>query len=185
MQLPVRAVDMSLLDQFQIFRAKNDGENLESLTLDQLAGQKIDFRKAKMNQTYEEAFQDLEWTNFMVSRYEKSDKPAHQKFLRYVKLRIQSGQNTPLKSKGVKTVDTKIKVKSQGATSHMAMPVGEEEDSEWEEMFTHQVRPKEEISAEVESRLNRMEEALAQVISHLQQLSTQGVLIQAKEELQP
>ena len=49
----------------------------------------------------------------------------------------------------------------------------------------HQVQPKEEIPAEVESRLNRMEEALAQVISHLQQLSTQGVLIQAKEEFQP
>jgi hypothetical protein len=67
----------------------------------------------------------------------------------------------------------------------MAMPVGEEEESEWEEMFTHQVQPKEEISAEVENRLNRMEEALAQVISHLQQISTQGVLIQAKEEFQP
>ena len=176
---------MSLLDQFQTFRAKNEGENLEHMTLDQLAGQKIDFGKAKMNQTYEEAFLDLEWTNFMVTRYEKSDKPAHQKFLRYVKLRIQSGQNPPLKTKGVKTIDTKIKVKNQSATSHMAMPVGEEEDSEWEEMITHQVQPKEEIPAEVESRLNRMEEALAQVISHLQQLSTQGVLIQAKEEFQP
>eukprot|EP00435_Cladocopium_sp_Y103_P073111 s61_g42.t1 len=169
---------MSLLDQLQSFRAKNEGENIESLTLEQLAGQKFDFGKAKMNQTYEEAFQDLEWTNFMVSRYEKSDKQAHQKFLRYVKLRTQSGQNTPLKIKTGKTVENKVKVRNQVAASRMEE---EEEDSEWEQMSERPMMTKQEMSPEVESRFNRVEEALAQVFSHLQQLSAQGVLIQAKK----
>ena len=122
---------------------------------------KIDFGKAKMNQTYEEAFQDLEWTNFMVSRYEHSDKPAHQRFLKYVKLRIQTGQNTPVKCKSIKKAEGLEAQKSSNTSVKMALPVGEDEESEWEQMSD---RP---VPKEVERRLNRMEEALAQVISHL------------------
>ena len=168
----------SLLAQFQNFRVKNEGESIETLTMEQLAGMKIDFGKAKMNQTYEEAFQDLEWTNFMVSRYEHSDKPAHQRFLKYVKLRIQTGQNTPVKCKNIKKAEGLEAQKSSNTSVKMALPVGEDEESEWEQMSD---RP---VPKEVESRLNRMEEALAQVISHLQQLSTHGLLIQPKAETQ-
>jgi hypothetical protein len=69
----------------------------------------------------------------------------------------------------------------------MAKPVDEEEeDSDWERMTgvpTHQMTEIQINQNEMESRMGRMEEALAQVISHLQQLSTQALLIQPKAEM--
>jgi hypothetical protein len=48
---------------------------------------------------------------------------------------------------------------------------------------THQMTEIQINQNEMESRMGRMEEALAQVISHLQQLSTQALLIQPKAEM--
>ena len=149
-------------------------EDESKWTLEQLAKMPIDFGKAKVNKTYEEAFQDMEWTQFIVSRYEESDKPEHRRFLRYVKLRIESADQdqtpVPPKVQNVKKVS-----KTKSGASHMAPPVDEEEGSDWEQMsLQHQ--------SEMEGRMNRMEEALAQVISHLQKVSQQEHLIQPKIE---
>jgi hypothetical protein len=176
---------MSLHKQFQAYMGKNKDEEIEKIPLAILAETKIDFGKAKMNQTFAQAFQDKEWTNYMLTRFEDSQKPSHQRFFQYVKLMIQEDSQS-----STSTVKTKVNVKKKEEVKPngvcMAKPVDEEEDSDWERMTgvpTHQMTEIQINQNEMESRMGRMEEALAQVISHLQQLSTQALLIQPKAEM--
>ena len=176
---------MSLHKQLQAYMGKNKDDEIEKIPLAILAKTKIDFGKAKMNQTFAQAFQDKEWTNYMLTRFEDSQKPSHLRYFQYVKLMIQEDSQSP-----TSTVKTKVNVKEKEEVKPtslgMAKPVDEEEDSDWERMTgvqTHQMTEMQINQNEMESRMGRMEEALAQVISHLQQLSTQGLLIQPKAEM--
>jgi hypothetical protein len=98
---------------------------------------------------------------------------------------IQEDNQSPtstVKTKGNVKKKEEVKPTSLG----MAKPVDEEEDSDWERMTGGPINQMTEMQinqSEMESRMGRMEEALAQVISHLQQLSTQGLLIQPKAEM--
>jgi hypothetical protein len=177
---------MSLHKQFQAYMGKNKDEEIEKIPLAILAETKIDFGKAKMNQTFAQAFQDKEWTNYMLTRFEDSQKPTHQKYFQYVKLMIQEDSKpstSTVKTKGNAKKKEEVKPTRLG----MAKPVDEEEeDSDWERMTGVPTQQMTEIQInqnEMESRMGRMEEALAQAISHLQQLSTQGLLIQPKAEM--
>ena len=177
---------MSLHKQFQAYMGKNKDEEIEKIPLAILAETKIDLGKAKMNQTFAQAFQDKEWTNYMLTRFEDSQKPTHQKYFQYVKLMIQE-DNQPSTSTVKTKVNTKKKEEMKTTRLGMVKPVDEEEeDSDWERMTGVPTQQMTEIQInqnEMESRMGRMEEALAQVISHLQQLSTQGLLIQPKAEM--
>lgn len=162
---------MSLHQKLLSYRGKNTHENVEKLTLDQMANMQVDC-KAKMNQTYEKAFQDLEWTQFIVSRYEESGKPEHRRYLQYVKLRLEEA-NQGQEPVPPKAAIIKKPVKKGPSASRMAKPVTEEEKSDWEQMSLQS-------QSEIENCMNRMEEALAQAISHLQKVTHQGRLIQPK-----
>ena len=101
---------------------------------------------------------------------------SHRRYFQFVKLMIQEDNQDS--TKNVKTKEYSKKKEESHRTSHsLAKPVDEEEDSEWEQMSEIKSN-----QTEMESRMGRVEEALAQVISHLQQLSTQGLLIQPKTE---
>ena len=157
---------MSVLQQYQAYAGKT--EDLEKIPLSNVAETKIDFGKAKSNQTSAEAFQDKEWTNYMIARFEArfedSEKPAHRRFFQYVKLMIKEGG--PAASTSTKTKTDVKKKEPHNQTSHvMVKPVDEEEESDWERM--------------TEIQHNQLE-ALAQVIAHIPQLTTQGLLIQPK-----
>ncbi|CAL1132331.1 unnamed protein product [Cladocopium goreaui] len=171
----------------EAYMGKNKDEEIEKIPLAILAETKIDLGKAKMNQTFAQAFQDKEWTNYMLTRFEDSQKPTHQKYFQYVKLMIQ--EDSQPSTSTVKTkVNTKKKEEMKTTRLGMVKPVDEEEeeDSDWERMTGVPTQQMTEIQInqnEMESRMGRMEEALAQVISHLQQLSTQGLLIQPKAEM--
>ena len=167
---------MALHKQVQAYLGKTQVEDIEKIPLATLAETKIDFGKAKVNQTFAQAFQDKDWTNYMLTRFEDSEKLSHRRFFQYVKLMIQ--EDFPTSTKSVKTKECSKKKEESHRISHsMAKPVDEEEDSEWEQMSGIKSN-----QTEMESRMGRVEEALAQVISHLQQLSTQGLLIQPKTE---
>ena len=167
---------MSLQKQFQAYMGKSQNEDLEKVSTQSLAETKVDFGKAKLNQTFAQAFEDKEWTNYMIARFEDSPKPAHQRFFQYVKRMIQD-ENSGNSSKSEDKVKNVKKSDKPPVKTMMAKAVDEEEDSDWERMTEMQINQN-----EMESRMGRMEEALAQVISHLQQLSTQGLLIQPKAE---
>ena len=167
---------MSLHQKLLNYRGKTTIEDVEKLTIAHLSEMKIDFGKSKMNKTYEEAFQDLEWTQFIVARYEESDKPEHRRYLQYVKLRLEEANQGQIPVPPKTKSDLK-NVKSAARASTMAKPVSEQEEEEdWERMSLQ-------TQSEMESRMNRMEEALAQVISHLQKVNHKDQLIQPKAEL--
>eukprot|EP00435_Cladocopium_sp_Y103_P057326 s532_g19.t1 len=163
------------MSHVQSYRGKTQSEDVEKMTLAQLAETKIDFGKSKYGLTYQEAFMDLEWTQFIVSRYEGSDKVEHRRYLQYVKMRLEEADQgqEPIRPKtNVKTVN-----KKSPGPSTMAKPVETEEESDWEQMSLHTQN-----QSEMESRMNRMEEALAQVINHIQNVSRQDLMIQPKAE---
>ena len=164
---------MSLHKQFQAYMGKNKDEEIEKIPLAILAETKIDFGKAKMNQTFAQAFQDKEWTSYMLTRFEESQKPSHQKYFQYVKMMIQEDNQSPtstVKTKG----NVKKKEEAKPTSLGMAKPVDEEEDSDWERMTGGPINQMTEMQINQSEMESRMEEALAQVISHLQRLSTQA-----------
>eukprot|EP00435_Cladocopium_sp_Y103_P007736 s2683_g2.t1 len=83
-----------------------------------------------------------------------SDKVEHRRYLQYVKLRLEEadqGQEPIQPKTSIKTV-----VKKSPGPSTMARPVETEEESDWEQMSLHTQHQN-----EMESRMNRMEEAPA------------------------
>lgn len=65
--------------------------NVNQMTLQDLQSLPISFGKAKLGQTFEEAFKDQAWTKWCVSHYEHSQKIELVKFLRFVSLQITEG----------------------------------------------------------------------------------------------
>lgn len=85
-------------------------ESLEHLRLEDLAGETILFGQKHQGRTYLEAWEDQEWAQFMINRYQGSTEESHRRFLRFVELKIEqleqaqtvlpphqplSGQNRP------------------------------------------------------------------------------------------
>ena len=62
--------------------------SLDQATLEDLSQEVITFGQAHMNQTYEQAWEDQEWVQFMVKRYQNSSKEAHVRFIKFVELKV-------------------------------------------------------------------------------------------------
>ena len=62
------------------------------MTLEELASEKITFGESKKGMTYAQAFEDAQWTEFILNRFEMSDKPEHMMFVQYVRLRLKDVQ---------------------------------------------------------------------------------------------
>ena len=75
-------------------------EVVKTMTLAELANEKITFGESKKGMTYAKAFEDVQWTEFIVNRFENSDKPEHMMYVQYVRLRLES---MPSSTKGDKT----------------------------------------------------------------------------------
>ena len=72
-------------------------EEADPMTLEELASEKITCGESKKGMTYAQAFEDAQWTEFILNRFETSDKPEHMMFVQYVRLKLQ---NAPVKTKG-------------------------------------------------------------------------------------
>ena len=62
---------------------------VKTMTLEELATDKITFGESKKGMTYAKALEDTQWTEFILHRFENSDKPEHMMFVQYVRLRLQ------------------------------------------------------------------------------------------------
>lgn len=71
----------SLASQFKAVcknaKIEADKEVLSKMTLEELASEKVMFGEAKKGCTFEKAFQDTQWAEFILSKYENSKKPEH------------------------------------------------------------------------------------------------------------
>lgn len=59
------------------------------------------FGESKKGCTFEKAYQDTQWTEFILSKYENSKKPEHQMYVRFVELKLQK---LKMENKGYKTM---------------------------------------------------------------------------------
>ena len=60
--------------------------------------------ESKKGCTFEQAFQDAQWTEFILNRFEKSTKPEHRMYVRFVELKLKemSTGNLAIKTKNMK-----------------------------------------------------------------------------------
>ena len=102
----------SLASQFKAFnkacKSANQTANrdaLQTMTLEELETEKIAFGEAKKGVMFKDAFLDDRWTEFILTRFEKSDKPEHLMYVRYVSLRMKQGRIPETKNakEGTKT----------------------------------------------------------------------------------
>ena len=104
-------------------------EQVNQMTLEDLSRETIQFGQAKKGLSFLEAFKDHSWADWFISHYEKSDKPQHRKFIRFVELTLDAEVTTENLNRMKKTSGypkTEKPKKSQAESS----------DSVWE-----QVRP--------------------------------------------
>ena len=81
-------------------------EVVQMMTLEELSTEKITFGESKKGATYAQAFEDAQWTEFILNRFETSEKPEHMMFVQYVRLRLKQSQKD---AKGIpkENMDTK------------------------------------------------------------------------------
>ena len=161
-------------------------DDLSHLTLQELENEVISFGEAHMGQTFAEAWSDQEWVKFMTSRYRKSSKEAHMRFLRFVELKIEKMeaemQQRPVMPKSQGPMVPKAKCRPKAAPSYTMVHHGEAIDISSQagvesvvsetEMYeamttTAQVEQQEMIDA-LQARMGNMEDALQKVIYHLE-----------------
>ena len=164
----------SLVAQFKEFRKSDQQQTqqvhrdvVKTMTLQDLEEEKILFGASKKGLTFKQAFEDASWTEFILSRFEKSEKTDHMMFIQYVKLRMEA--------------DTKIKTcKEMKATpmTKMAPPVP---SVVWEELQTSEtdtmiqaplLQEEEMINLRQENqnlahRMGQIEMVMQEVLEHL------------------
>eukprot|EP00435_Cladocopium_sp_Y103_P073407 s3_g43.t1 len=182
--LGTKIPDMSSLSQrlraLQI-PASTNPESLSHLTLEELSGEKISFGQKHQGRTHLEAWEDQEWVQFMVSRYQGSTKEAHRRFLRFVELKVEEMERSQAviprasRSGGGHQLQARPKVvaKSMATPSHISSLDGDEDWDVELEMYapmTTNQQPDlltENVTA-LQARMLNMENALSRVIQHIE-----------------
>ena len=158
-------------------------ESLDHLTLEELSGETISFGQKHQGHTHLEAWEDQEWVQFMIKRYQGSTKDAHRRFLRFVELKVedleknqsviprssQQGGSSRLQAK------SKAVAKMSAGPAPICSPDGDGED-DWDVasemcdpviMGYAQTQVSENVEA-LQARMLNMENALGRVIKHIE-----------------
>jgi hypothetical protein len=104
------------------------------LSMSELEASKLDFGQKHLGKTYAQVWkEDQPWVTWVVQHYEKSLKPAHQKFMYYVTAKVERaelmGEKIPVKVQGETTKDPprtlmmpKAKARPHVQQEHPEMP---------------------------------------------------------------
>ena len=157
--------------------------NFDHMNMKQLEDSVIDFGQAQLGLKYQEVWErDQDWVTWFINKYEKSAKENHQRFLRFVKLKIERAElestNIPL-NVGPKTPAAKSKMKPKAAPRQIyQVPVANMPNMDEEELF--ELLPTEEEMSipatemhgnqvqHLETRMLHMEDALSRILAHLE-----------------
>lgn len=167
----------SLADRFAAHRKQvgkeQQEEDLEGATLSELSKERVSFGEAKNGQTFEQAFQDAQWTQFILRRFEKSQTTSHRRFIRFVELKLATsdGPSIPQGKKPSKAKETD--------TKEMCPPV-ETEDSEWE--MDHLSTPVMEEMQDLRTANQQLTRRMANVETLMQEMMKALQNMSVKEE---
>ena len=168
--------------------------SLEHLTLEDLNQEVVTFGQKYMGWHFQDTWQDQEWVQFMVSRYQRSTKEGHRRYLRYVELKVETMEQQqsaiPPRSNPPTTVRGQAKAKAKAspvAPHHTSLPDGE---ADWDiepetyaslTMTGPNIYTQEDMRA-IQDRMLHMENALSRVIRHIEDQALMQQMIHAEEE---
>ena len=169
--------------------------SLSHLTLEDLSQEIVTFGQKYMGCHFRDTWEDQEWVQFMVSRYGKSPKESHRRYLRYVELKVEaleeSQETIPLRSnpQGVLRSHAKAKAMARhiGTPINTSLPDGE---ADWDiapEMYASQtiadqnIYTTEDMEA-IQQRMLNMENALSRVIRHIEDQAMMSQLSRGPED---
>ena len=177
----------SLTEKLHLLRAKKETSSaadlmseIKLMSLEELEKETIQFGKAKAGMKFAAAFEDHKWTEWFVSQYEKSDKAAHQKYITYVEKRLdQEISQSP--SKMIKPKSNNQKMGSEASWSHvkeedLGSEASREEMSHNIEQALRMGNMEDQMCSLFEEnqtlhqRMNGVEAALSELISHVKAL---------------
>ena len=165
--------------------------DLSGLTLAELSKEKIAFGQKHMGETFETAWEDQMWINFMVTKYGSSRVLAHRKLIKFVELKVEAHEKhkqaipilPPRESRagytdetsdhsGNKYVQPKAKVRPTVRSQEPPILVDGDEELEFE-MCNSGITDHPPLSQDpdfqaMQQRLLHMEDALTKVIRHLE-----------------
>ena len=180
-------------EKLQMLRTKKEANQaasqvteIKKMSLEDLEGETIQFGKAKVGVKFATAFEDHKWTDWFVAHYEKSDKVSHQKYITYVEkrldLEIQQGSS---QSKTQSKAKSKV-AQSEASWSHVKGEDHWSEDSGPEMdlgmglmgmnkmgIMEDQMQALFEVNKRIHHRMNGIESALNELISHIRGLKTE------------
>lgn len=164
---------------------------VEGMTLEQLSREKVTWGNAHQGESFDEAWKDSEWVKFMVNRYGQSHKEGHQKFAKFVELKVtelENNQEPVMPRRGTSqrggyaapTSKSKAAPKTASAPSTECswQMAGEEEVDSEPEMYAHPtmgaVVEQGEMMEALQQRVLNMESALSRVINHLEEQNSRN-----------
>ena len=148
---------------------KEEIQKLEQMTLPQLQELKISFGKAKLGQSYEQAFQDQSWTKWFIQTYETSPKPEHRKFIRFVTLKLEEPMPYAPKARPVRNkLESHLLSPSAQEIGNLPAVTLEEMEDQWEIAENNHIMKLYDRQQETDQRLNRIENALTAILKHLE-----------------
>lgn len=162
-------------------------EEVKAMTLSELSKEKITFGKAHLNKPFPMVFNNFQpWVDWFVGTYESSLEPCHQKFIRYVELRLDSEINQD--STTTLAAKSKAQPKQKGYPVAKSIAQGstletDPSETDWEEEFemmsSHagMINVQEELenvrleNRQMSSRMAQLEMSMQEMIHHLQKLT--------------
>lgn len=173
----------ALQSQARNIEAAGDLGKLSMAELEQLT---VQFGEKHRNKTYQQVWkEDPQWLQFVASRYENSPKPAHVSLIYFIHLKVERAELTGQEN-GSERIPTYAKAPSKAApvgaqskakakAKMMTKPHNTEEGSVPSdgdlsdlEIVEEQYTPRESTQmSQIQERMERLEDVLNQVISHL------------------
>jgi len=169
--LTMPSLSQKLMQLKQAEEVKIKTEEADTMTMDELAKETVDFGKNK-GKTYKEAFNDTSWVTYMVGRQGTLTGPSHVKFYKYVEFRVDQGlseANFTGKDQKVEKPKTKMTMKKATASdsweeAEMVKPV--DEDSPVYEIFDQIDVMRNEMKM-IRQQVEIQQAALGEIIEHL------------------
>ena len=168
--------------------------DLSHLTMEDLATEVITFGQKYVGCHFQDTWEDQEWVQFMVSRYQRSSKESHRKYIRYVELKIesmeQSQMTVPPRANPTRVLRSQPKAKAMahpsGTPTSTSLPDGEEDWDFEPEMLAASTTPPHIYTSEdmeaIQQRMLHMEGALSRVIRHIEDQALMQQLSRAPED---
>lgn len=146
-------------------------EDLSHVTLSELSQERVGFGDAKKGQTFEEAFKDTRWTQFILRRYEKYGTPSHLRFVKFAELKLAA--EIPKNKKDTKPKSSNEEVKKETLV---------EPTDEWDELeeasspllLMEEIQDMRQANQNLHNRMGHLESMVEEMVKHLRQMSVKS-----------